>query len=52
MIQSTSEKIVRFDKYCQTCRNKDKDPEQKDICHECLSEPTNLMSEKPINYEN
>lgn len=43
-------KEVRFDKYCETCENKNLS-ETSDICDECLSNPTNLNSEKPINWK-
>lgn len=40
---------VYFHEYCKTCVNKDLD-ETKDPCDECLSEPTNNNSHKPIKY--
>lgn len=43
-------KEVYYDQYCQTCKHKDV-PEVKDPCHECLSEPVNLESHKPIKWE-
>lgn len=36
--------------YCNTCKNKDVD-QSDDPCHECLNEPVNLNSHKPVNYE-
>lgn len=41
---------VYFDQYCKTCKYK-KTPQEKDPCHECLSEPMNLYSNKPVKYE-
>lgn len=41
---------VYFDKYCKTCKNKDI-KEYEDPCNECLSEPTNIGSHKPVNWE-
>lgn len=43
-------KIVEFEKYCKTCYY-EKVKQHEDPCHECLSEPTNLHSKKPINYK-
>lgn len=44
------ERIVRFDLYCDTCEYRDND-ETKDICNECLGNPVNIDSRKPINYK-
>lgn len=42
-------KEVYFDQYCKNCVNvKLKDIE--DPCNECLTEPVNLNSHKPLNY--
>ena len=43
-------KEVQFDKYCKKCKHKIKN-ENEEPCDECLSEPTNLYSEKPIKYK-
>lgn len=43
-------KEVRFDIYCSQCV-REKEPESNDKCHECLSNPLNLYSEKPINFK-
>lgn len=43
-------KEVYFDKYCKTCKNKDV-KEEDDPCHECLEEPANMDSHKPMRYE-
>lgn len=42
-------KIVDFKKYCETCKYKEL-KESESICDECLSNPLNLYSEKPINW--
>lgn len=42
--------IVDFKKYCETCEYKDKE-ERLDPCHECLENPVNTNSTKPINYK-
>ena len=43
-------KEVRFDIYCSRCV-REKEPESDDKCHECLSNPLNLYSEKPVNWK-
>lgn len=43
-------KEVRFDQYCESCEHRDK-PESEEPCDECLSEPSNLYSNKPVNYK-
>lgn len=43
-------KEVYFEQYCKTCKNKKTD-ETKDPCHQCLSEPMNLYSHKPVNWK-
>lgn len=43
-------KEVYFDKYCEMCKHKDvKDHEEP--CNECLDNPTNFYSHKPVNYK-
>lgn len=43
-------KEVYFDKYCKTCKHtKKKDTEEP--CDECLDNPINLHSHKPVNWE-
>lgn len=41
---------VYFDQYCETCKHRDT-KEFEDPCNECLSNPTNLYSHKPVRYE-
>lgn len=43
-------KEVYFDKYCKTCVNKGKE-ETEDPCAECLDEPLNWNSHRPVKYE-
>ena len=43
-------KEVYFDQYCKTCEYKDL-PESEDPCFDCLEEPTNLESHKPVHYK-
>lgn len=43
-------KEVYFDKYCKTCKHsKKKDNEEP--CDECLENPTNLHSHRPVCWE-
>lgn len=43
-------KEVYFDKYCKTCRySKVKDKDEP--CNECLDNPINLNSHRPVNWE-
>lgn len=44
------DKEVYFDQYCKSCKHKDKG-EVDDPCNECLDEPVNLGSHKPVKYE-
>ena len=43
-------KEVRFDQYCQKCKHCNK-KEDEEPCYECLNNPVNLYSHKPINFE-
>lgn len=43
-------KIVEFEKYCKTCKHK-KVKDVKDPCNDCLDNPVNANSKKPVNYE-
>ena len=42
-------KEVYFNEYCDTCKYSDVD-DVKDPCNECLGEPANLHSHKPVYY--
>ena len=42
--------IVDFHKYCETCKHKGT-KETEDPCNECLENPTNLYSQKPVKWE-
>lgn len=44
------DKIVDFKKYCETCEFKDV-KQQDDPCNECLDNPTNVHTTKPVNYK-
>lgn len=43
-------KEVYFNQYCSLCKHKDC-PEENDPCDECLSNPVNANSHKPVKYE-
>lgn len=43
-------KFVRFDIYCKECKYKDTD-ENEDPCNECLAEPVNEYSKKPVCFK-
>lgn len=40
---------VYYDRYCKTCKHK-KLPEEADPCDECLSNPVNYATHKPMNW--
>ena len=44
------DKIVKFSEYCAKCKHKD-EPETDDTCNECLNNPVNEYSHKPVNYK-
>lgn len=46
----TKYKIVEFDKYCDNCKHKDLN-DDLEPCNECLTNPVNENSKKPINFE-
>lgn len=41
---------VYYNRYCKTCKHK-KLPEEADPCDECLSNPVNYATHKPMNWE-
>ena len=43
-------KEVYFDQYCKNCKYKETN-EAEDPCDECLGEPVNLYSHKPVKYK-
>lgn len=44
------EKIVEFEKYCPKCKNYEL-AESEDPCFDCLAEPVNVDSHKPVRFE-
>ena len=45
-----SYKEVYFHEYCKTCKYKDLS-EKDEPCAECISEPVNLDTHRPVRYE-
>ena len=43
-------KEVYFNQYCPKCKH-EKLPETDDICNDCMTEPVNLNSHKPVKFE-
>lgn len=43
-------KEVYFEEYCKRCQH-EKKKEYDSPCDECLSEPSNLYSHKPVRYK-
>ena len=43
-------KEVKFDEYCKKCVHK-KLKEHETPCNECLNEPLNWNTHKPVKYE-
>lgn len=41
---------VYFDQYCRLCKHSSL-KESKDPCNDCLANPSNTDSHKPLNYE-
>lgn len=44
------EKEVYFGQYCRKCKHWEEE-EWRDTCHECLNNPINMYSHKPVNFE-
>lgn len=42
--------IIDFDKYCDTCKHRDLKG-HFDPCNDCLDNPVNTNSAKPVYYE-
>lgn len=42
-------KEVYFNQYCKTCKY-EKTKEEDDPCDECMNEPVNLFSHKPVKW--
>lgn len=46
-----STKEVYFHKYCSKCLYKNEDPDTGDHCDECLDNPVNIDSHKPVMFK-
>lgn len=46
----TTEMFVEFEKFCKDCRYYDKS-ETEDPCYECLTNPVNYNSRKPLMFK-
>ena len=46
------EKIVKYETYCQKCKHYNEDEgNPKSKCWNCLDEPVNIDSRRPVNFE-
>jgi len=50
MSEINSDKEVYFDQYCPACEYKDLS-EDSTPCDDCLNNPVNTYSHKPINFK-
>lgn len=49
-MENSQEREVYYYKWCATCEFKDV-PEADEPCNECLGQPYNIDSHKPVNYK-
>ena len=49
MEEIIKEKIVHFDEYCKKCVHWEED-DAGDTCNECLNNPSNENSHKPVKF--
>lgn len=49
-MDSQAYKEVYFHEYCKSCKHKQVE-HTEDPCDECLSEPINLNTHRPVKYE-
>lgn len=50
MVVDSDLREVNFEKYCGICKYADC-PEHEDPCFECLDNPLNYYTEKPVKWE-
>lgn len=50
MVSDEELREVDFEAYCKTCKY-EKRPEEQNPCCDCLEEPLNLFSQKPVKWE-
>lgn len=43
-------KEVYFNQFCQSCKFEEK-KEEEDPCYDCLAEPMNVHSHRPVKWE-
>lgn len=46
----SKQKEVYFGSYCPVCKHKDL-PESEEPCNECLANPSNIDSHRPVKWE-
>lgn len=49
-MSENQKKEVYYDEYCYICKYKNTE-ETEDPCNECLTQPYNFDSHKPINFK-
>ena len=49
-MEVNDEKFVFFNEYCPHCENKAL-PDDEEPCNECLTNPVNQYSHKPVNFK-
>lgn len=49
-METNREKLVQFENRCKSCKHV-KESATEDPCDECLSNPTNTDSHKPVRWE-
>ena len=50
MVVDSDLREVNYEKYCDICKHADC-PEHEDPCFECLDNPLNYYTEKPVKWE-
>jgi hypothetical protein len=51
-MQPSEEKEVWYNVYCEDCTHYEEDPSDVDSkCYDCLAEPVNSYSHKPVYFE-
>ena len=50
MVTDNEYREVDYAKYCKICKYADC-PEHKDPCFECLDNPLNYCTDRPVNWE-
>lgn len=50
IFMDSHEKEVYFGEYCKKCIH-EKEPEDSDACNDCLNNPSNIDSHKPIRFK-